>query len=304
MIDLEAAAEFVHLNARLIERRRFAYLFGDGPAEGVIAAVRAYRNGDGGFGQGLEPDLRDPESQPAAVMHAAEFLAEAGAGDDPMLVEACDWLLTVTRDDGGVPFVLPTVLESRSGGPWRQPADESSMIMTAEVAAMLHRAGASHPWLERAGEWLWRNIPQLGADGAYAWRFALDFLDVVPDAERAEAVLAEVGPRLLSSGLVTLDPDAHGEVHSPLDFSPWPDSRTRRLFDAPAIERDLDRLEAGQQDDGGWTFDWPAWSPRATLDWRGFVTVHALKVLRANGRLAAGTLPADADDPAARHAQR
>lgn len=51
-------------------------------------------------------------------------------------------------------------------------------------------------------------------------------------------------------------------------------------------------------------FDWPQWSPAATLDWRGYVTVHSLKILRANGRLGAGTLPADANDPTARHAQR
>jgi hypothetical protein len=38
--------------------------------------------------------------------------------------------------------------------------------------------------------------------------------------------------------------------------------------------------------DGGWTFNWPAWSPPAERDWRGFLTVDALRVLRANGRLA------------------
>ena len=304
MIDLAHAADFIALHARLIDRHRFAYLFEGAPAEPVVAAVRAYRNADGGFGHALEPDLRDPKSQPVAVMHAAEMLAEAGAGDDAMIGEACDWLTPITREDGGVPFVLPSVLESRSGGPWLRPVDRSSMTMTAELAAMLHRAGATHPWLDRANDWLWRHIPDLGPTDAYDWRFALDFLDVVPDSERAEATIADVGPRLVDSGLVTVEPDAHGEVHPPLDFSPWPDSRSRRLFADDAIQRDLDRLETGQQEDGGWTFDWPEWSPAATLDWRGYVTIHALKVLRANGRLAAGTLPADAHDPPARHAHR
>ena len=44
-------------------------------------------------------------------------------------------------------------------------------------------------------------------------------------------------------------------------------------------------LAAGQQDDGGWRFDWPAWSPGAEVEWRGVVTIHALRVLAANGRL-------------------
>lgn len=302
MIDVHAAARFLATHARLVDRHRFAHLFEGAPPGPVVAAVRAYRNPDGGFGHGLEPDLRDPASQPAAVMHALEMLAEAGAGGDPMVAEAADWLVTVTRDDGGVPFVLPSVLGSHSGGPWLHPVERSSMTMTAELAAMFRRAGSRHPWLEGAEGWLWRHIPALGPRDAYDWRFALDFLDVVPDGERADAVLEEIGPRLLGSGLVTLDPDEHGEVHTPLDFSPWPGTRSRRLFDAAAIERDLDTLERGQRDDGGWMFDWPQWSPGATLDWRGYVTVRALEVLRANGRLPAGTLPAHANDPAARHA--
>jgi hypothetical protein len=31
-------------------------------------------------------------------------------------------------------------------------------------------------------------------------------------------------------------------------------------------------------------FDWPAWSPAQTVDWRGIVTFRALTWLRDNGR--------------------
>jgi hypothetical protein len=47
----------------------------------------------------------------------------------------------------------------------------------------------------------------------------------------------------------------------------------------------LDHLAAGQSDDGGWTFNWLAWSPAAEMEWRGFVTVETLTLLRANGRI-------------------
>ena len=39
------------------------------------------------------------------------------------------------------------------------------------------------------------------------------------------------------------------------------------------------------EDDGGWTFNWLAWSPAAEREWRGFLTVDALRLLRANGYL-------------------
>ena len=62
--QLENAYTFILNNARLLERRRFAYLFGGGPREPVLAALRAYQNPDGGFGNALEPDKRTPTSQP------------------------------------------------------------------------------------------------------------------------------------------------------------------------------------------------------------------------------------------------
>ena len=56
----------------------------------------------------------------------------------------------------------------------------------------------------------------------------------------------------------------------------------------PALEpdvRDLDRLEAGQGEDGGWTFDWLGWSPGQAVEWRGIVTLEALSLLLAHGRI-------------------
>ena len=86
-------------------------------------------------------------------------------------------------------------------------------------------------------------------------------------------------------GLVALDPEQPGETHSPLSFAPRPDARARALFDDAVIQAHLDHTEAGQRDDGGWTFNFPAWSPAAELDWRGFITVSTLVTLRDNGRL-------------------
>ena len=93
-----------------------------------------------------------------------------------------------------------------------------------------------------------------------------------------------VGPLLTERGPVALDPDAAGETYSPLDDAPLPDSLARRLFDAETIAAHLDLLASGQREDGGGTFNWPAWSPVAEREWRGSVTVDALRVLRANGR--------------------
>jgi hypothetical protein len=58
--DVNAAAAFIAGHARVLDRRRFQRLFEDGAAGPVRDAVAAYRNDDGGFGHGLEPDWRGP----------------------------------------------------------------------------------------------------------------------------------------------------------------------------------------------------------------------------------------------------
>jgi hypothetical protein len=151
------------------------------------------------------------------------------------------------------------------------------------ISGTLHARGVSHPWLDRATEVMWARIGQMAEPEAYDMFGVLRFLQHVPDRDRAREVFGRVGPLIIDSKLVTLDPEAPGEVHSPLDFAPDPGSLARALFDKPVIAAHLDHLARGQRDDGGWTFNWPAWSPAAEREWRGFLTVDALRTLRANG---------------------
>jgi hypothetical protein len=281
--DFDAAASFIAGRARVLDRRVFQRLFAGGPADPVRDAVAAYRNTDGGFGHGLEPDLRAGASQPAAVEMALRIMDLADAWDEALVRDAVDWLVTVAPAEGGAGFVEPTLSEGPHA-PWWVPAPGASLIQTGQIAALLYARGFAHPWLDGATEAMWDGIGRLTEPNGYEMFGVLAFLEHVPDRARAEAAFKSVGPLLLERGLVTLDPEASGETHSPLDFAPLPGSIARGLFDASTIDAHLDHLAAAQRDDGGWMFNWPAWSPAAEADWRGFLTVDALRVLRANGR--------------------
>jgi hypothetical protein len=283
--DFDAAADFVAASARVIDRRVFERLFAGGPAVAVRDAVAAYRNADGGFGYGLEPDGRAGGSQPAAVEMALRIMDVADAWDPSLVGDAVDWLATVAPAEGGATFALPSVSEGPHA-PWWAAAEGNppSPIQTGQIAGLLYGRGVTHPWLTRATEVMWSLIAGLDEPGPYDMFGVLAFLERVPDRDRAEEAFARVGPLILSRGLAALDPSAGGEVHSPLDFAPLPGSMARRLFDPAVIEAHLDHLAGGQLADGGWTFNWPAWSAAAEADWRGFVTVDALRVLRGNGR--------------------
>lgn len=282
--DFDAAAAFVAANARVIDRRRFQRLFGGGPATPVRDAVAAYRNDDGGFGHGLEPDCRAPGSQPAAAEMALRILDEAGAWDENLVRGACDWLAAVAPAGGGAAFVEAT-LDGWAHAPWWVPEDghPASLIATGMIAGTLHARGFAHPWLDRATEVMWDRIAVLTEPQPYEMFGVLGFLQHVPDRDRAQAAFGLVGPLILERKLVTLDPEAPGERHGVLDFAPEPASLARQLFDEAAVKAALDHLAQAQLGDGGWTFSWPAWSPAAERDWRGFLTVDALRLLRANG---------------------
>src|SRR5919112_3541305 len=116
-IDIDAAQRFVLANARLVDRHRLAVIVRGAPVEPVLAALRAYRNPDGGFGHALEPDIRDPASQPASTLHALEVLAGVGALDDPMVSEAAAWVATIAEPDAGVPMALPSAA-AHPRAPW------------------------------------------------------------------------------------------------------------------------------------------------------------------------------------------
>ncbi len=284
--DLNAAAAFIAANARVIDRRRFQRLFEDGVPRPVRDAVAAYRNDDGGFGHGLEPDCRAPGSQPAAVEMALRVLDEADAWDDALVLGACDWLASVAPAEGGAAFVEST-LAGWPHAPWWVPEEghPASLIATGMIAGTLHARSVGHGWLDRATQVMWTRIGQLTEPSGYEMFGVLAFLAHVPDRDRAQEVFGRVGPLIIERNLVALDPEASGETHGPLDFAPEPDSLARTLFDDVTIKAHLDHLAQAQLDDGGWTFNWPAWSPAAERDWRGFLTVDALRVLRANGRL-------------------
>src|SRR5215210_6475415 len=105
-VDLAAASDFMATHARILDRRRFELLTGRADPSAVLAALDGYRNADGGYGWGLEPDLRSPESQPGAAHHAFEVFDEIAPATAPQASALCDWLHSVTLPDGGLPMAL------------------------------------------------------------------------------------------------------------------------------------------------------------------------------------------------------
>lgn len=73
---LKKAKSFIYRNARPIDYARWCYHFENGTAEGVLKALKAYQNDDGGFGHALEADCWNSNSAPMQTWCATEILRE------------------------------------------------------------------------------------------------------------------------------------------------------------------------------------------------------------------------------------
>ena len=295
-VDLDAAYAFLAGHGRMVDRHRLALVLGRGNPTAALAAVNTYRNADGGYGWGLEPDLRSTSSQPGGALHAFEVFADLAPVTAPEAAVLCDWLDAVSLPDGGLPFALP-IVDPAACAPFWVDADPgvASLQITAVVAAEAHRVArhdptvAGHPWLERATGYCLQASAELAAvpePFAIELAFAVRLLDVAaPRYPTAAELLPALGRHVPANGLLPVVGGKEGETVRPLDYAPHPDGPARGLISADVIAAELERLAAQQRPDGGWEVDFTSYSPAAALEWRGHATVRALSVLAGNGML-------------------
>jgi hypothetical protein len=285
----ERAQDFIWKNARLIDRQLFAFSFLGGSREAVVAALSAYQNADGGFGNALEPDKRCPESQPVDVQMALEILDKVGALTDPriqqeLILPVCDFLSAIAPVEGGVPFALPAVNHYPHAPWWQTPENPPAAINpTAAIVGMLLKSGVTHPFVQQGTRYCWENIEASQSTAYHDVMPMVEFLENAPDRERAGRELARIEERIRQPGVIAYDPAASGYVQFPLDWAPAPQSALRGMFTDQVIADQLAFLAAKQLPDGGWPITWEPVSSFVALEWRGWVTVMALRTLQAFG---------------------
>ncbi|MEU3254350.1 hypothetical protein [Streptomyces sp. NPDC006997] len=293
---LSRAEHFVWLTARVLEQRLFAHHFRDGGADPVETALDAYRNADGGYGHGLEPDLRGPVSQPLHTAHALRVLDAIGRCTGQRIERVCRYLTGVSTPEGALPAVHPSQ-RGYPAAPFIPVVDDppGELLATGPVVGLLHRNGVWHAWLFRATDFCWQAVESLERSHPYEVEAAVAFLDAAPDRPRAEAAADRLGRLVREQRLAVLDPDtpdafpaapgyAPGEHHFPHDYARTPRSVARAWFTDDEMSRSLDFLTAAQHQDGGWPIRWHQWAPSTAVEARPLVTIEALRTLEAHGR--------------------
>ena len=293
----DAACAFVETNARSLDASLLRHRLGRGPAEAVMVALIAYQNPDGGFGHGLEPDMRSPASTGIAASIGLRLLTRlATPARHPTVVGAIEWLAgALDRETGVWPIVCKEV-ELAPHAPWWTWSEALAANWngfhfnpTAEILAHLYRYRAATPAeVFACAEAGLRQ--KLGAtellEGAYDLKCAIR----LAEADGLPADLAKTLEALVRRSIAAHDPaDEHA---SPFDAAATPSSPFADLVDG-RIEAALTALVDGQAEDGGWIWN-PEWSwgfvdkkawADAHRDWRGQLTRETLETLLAYGRV-------------------
>jgi hypothetical protein len=71
---VEKAMGFVYREGRPVDTAELAYHLGRGRADSAVEVLYAYRNADGGFGRGVDPDVRHPGSTVLATCAVMQTL--------------------------------------------------------------------------------------------------------------------------------------------------------------------------------------------------------------------------------------
>ncbi|RJQ83334.1 hypothetical protein D5S17_00170 [Pseudonocardiaceae bacterium YIM PH 21723] len=289
-MTIAAATPFIWQSARVLEQRRFLALFADGPVEPVLTCLDGYRCVDGGYGFALEPDGRGPGSQPVAALFALAIAEQLG-GISRVAERLDGYFSSVTCPDGGLRFVDPAI-DGYPRAPWWQFTEEpvGSLIPTANILGILHRAGVEQKWMDAATEFCWAAIDRLTSTHPYELNACVQFLDAF-SSDRAVEAAARLGRICREQELVAL-PAGGGEVPGgtheerffPHLYASSPVSHAARWFSAEELAWSLDLLAAEQQPDGGWPVPWAVWTPVVEHEWRPVLTIDALCTLRAYGR--------------------
>jgi len=134
------AREFIYRHGDLFTRRRFAYHFEDGDKQTVLDALACYQNKDGGFGNGLEPDILCPESSGICTEVALGYLAELGVDEGPVFDRGLQWILSAKTENGDLPHPVEAV-RKYPHGPWWEK-DEGRIL---SIAGLLGKMGRADP---------------------------------------------------------------------------------------------------------------------------------------------------------------
>lgn len=281
------ARDFILINARMIERRLFQFHFENDSPEGVFHAVYAYRNPDGGFGHGMEPDTASPESQPLFSIMALETLDEVGYLTKKIILnDFMPYFESITTVKGGIPWMFRPKSAYPCEEHFKTVKEWGALSTTAPLLGILEKYKIDIPWMTKAEQFVWSEFERIKDKHVFCYLCVsrwLTFLKHTKSQDKAKKTIKNLKNWILADGVICKDKSddgwgLYGKPHS-LNYNPSSESIPYSLFSKETIESDLKELINRQKNDGRWD-TWYGISQGTKLEWAGIQTLWALKTLK------------------------
>lgn len=290
----EAARQFMKRRARPLERAVYEHEFESGSESEVLKELAEFQNPDGGFGRGLEPDLRCKESSALATTRALDILEGMPPSDEKLATarKALGYLIRTYREDRNGWDIIPPEAENAPRAVWWTYgvfADHWGNPNADIVAFFLdYRAQVPFGKLEElvcyALDYVQHRCDLTEMHEMFCFLRLIERLD-----EAQRGAVDETMRRFLDRCVVSDPQKREGYGAEPLQVADKPEARYYGKY-AGSISRELDALIDGQREDGAWAPNW-TWHqyeeewPQAMQEWKGILTLQSLRTLRNYRRL-------------------
>jgi hypothetical protein len=281
------ARDFILTNARMIERRLFEFHFVNGDINGVYHAVYAYRNPDGGFGHGMEPDTASPESQPLFSIMALETLDEVGyLTKEIILKDFMPYFESITTEKGGIPWMFRPKSTYPCEEHFKTVKEWAALSTTAPLLGNLEKYEIDIPWMEKAEQFVWSEFERIQEKHIFCYLCVprrINLLKYNKNKDRAKKTINDLKNWISNNGIICKDKSdeswgLYGKPHS-LNYATSSESILYSLFTQETIDSDLKELINRQKNDGRW-HTWYGISEGTKLEWAGIQTLWVLKTLK------------------------
>ena len=304
ILSREAQAQaraFIFEHGRPLEQAKYTVIFEHSPVERIWDALAAFQNADGGFGHGMEPDLRLPDSSALATTVGLQVLREFGASPDHPLVQGAMRYLVATYDAAteAWPIIPPTANEAPHAPWWLYDevvAERWGGFLAnprAEIVGYLHDYAEHAPSAPRDH----LTDAQLGHLSAHAESLEMHEILCYVRLAESKSLPIETKRRLTSmlapvvDRSVVRDPESWGLYGlMPIEVVQGSESLFAGLL-ADVVSPNLDYEIAQHAEDGIWLprWDWAGLYPedweQAKQDWSGWLTMRMLTILKRFERL-------------------
>lgn len=253
----QAIQQYIYRNGRLLERQLFECFFGKGSPEACLQALRAYQNPDGGFGNGIEPDLLCPDSSGIGA-ETAMFVLDVLDVRPPEIVDPLiEWIVSHQSEAGTIPHPPPRMADYPHQ-PWWKNADDDRVLTLAGYLKKWGIARVPPSLLVRVrGYYETLDVP--GADAYYGYPYFVYLkycAQTDEDRVKWETMTGQI-PAIL---------EQHAD-HFPLFSRAW--YHAVESLPREVVEAEAQKFLAAIQEDGGLDAPYPNlpwWRPIWTVD--------------------------------------